>query len=621
MLHISTKMMLLIWSLSFLLSQTTEAFVAPIISSFLLPLRLSSSCLSINHRTSNDLLMVSSTPNRNFNGNKQSSLVSTTNIPKTPSTSNDFTTDQVSNLGNVWINEFDADVAMDREEADILEELEDRLYVDENGMKRKIERCILVGVEDMSLSRSKSALVIGVDAYHFSLEESMREMRELVKTAGMDLVGEITQRLQQINPKSYIGTGKVEEAKDLMSKLSCSTICFDAELTPGQQKALENAFNQKVIQNDFLVQGGEIKVIDRTALILDIFAQHAKTREGKLQVDLALHEYRKPRLTRMWTHLERQSGAGGVGLRGPGESQLEIDKRLVRDRIITLKQKINEVQAQRSMHRRGRKRLGLPVLALVGYTNSGKSTLLNYLTRSGVLAESMLFATLDPTTRKVKLPGLKTHPEVLLTDTVGFIQKLPTHLVASFRATLEEVKQADILVHVIDISNPVWEKQEVAVQAVLEDLGVSHKPIIRVMNKIDMLPPEVASYVRYVTTNDPLTVGVSALHGTGMNDFVAVVENAMEDLLIPIEVIIPYSDGVELNSIHEQGNVETVDYREGGTYVKALVPSSIANKLLKFSIAPDTSSNISAARNGKGTLDGIDWVALGRGRHKVKDQP
>lgn len=257
-----------------------------------------------------------------------------------------------------------------RNEADILEEREDRLYVDEFGIKRKVETCVLVGVDDLSVKRRN-----GIDSYdagYFTLEESMTEMRELIKTAGLELVGEITQRLHQVNPKTYVGTGKVDEANAMLQVHNCCTIVFDAELTPGQQRALENAFNKKVIQNDFLVQEGEIKVIDRTALILDIFAQHAKTREGKLQVDLALHVYRKPRLTKMWTHLERQSGAGGVGLRGPGESQLEIDKRLIRDRIIVLKQKIEDVQKQRTMHRRGRERMGLPILSLVGYTNAGK---------------------------------------------------------------------------------------------------------------------------------------------------------------------------------------------------------------------------------------------------------
>jgi len=299
----------------------------------------------------------------------------------------------------------------------------------------------------------------------------MDEMRELIDTSGMELAGEIIQRMNDVNPRTYIGTGKVQECQQLMDELGSCTVIFDAELSPGQQKTLENIFNKEVIQNDFL--GSEqltVKIIDRTALILDIFAQHAKTREGKLQVDLALHEYRKPRLTKMWTHLERQSGAGGVGLRGPGESQLEIDKRLIRDRIIVLKRKIDSVQKQRDIHRKGRSNLGLPVLALVGYTNAGKSTLLNYLTRAGVMAENILFATLDPTTRKVKLPGLKTHPEVLLTDTVGFIQKLPTQLVAAFRATLEEVQEADVLVHVIDSSSDVWENQERAVKQVLAEI-------------------------------------------------------------------------------------------------------------------------------------------------------
>ena len=507
---------------------------------------------------------------------------------------------------------------MDRDEADILEEREDRLYVDESGIQRKVETCVLVGVQDNSVKRGSS----NNDKPYFTLEESMTEMRELIRTAGLNCVGEITQNLNQVNPKTYVGSGKVEEAKELLEANECCTIVFDAELSPGQQKALENAFNKKVIENDFLVQEGEIKVIDRTALILDIFAQHAKTREGKLQVDLALHEYRKPRLTRMWTHLERQAG-GTVGLRGPGERQLEIDKRLLRDRIIVLKQKIDDVQKQRRIHRKGRERTGLPILSLVGYTNAGKSSLLNYLTRSGVLAESMLFATLDPTTRKVKLPGLKTHPEVLLTDTVGFIQKLPTHLVAAFRATLEEVKQADVLVHVIDVSNPTWEKQERAVNNVLDEMGALDKPIVRVLNKVDLLEPEEAESLRYQAAMTDLTVAVSALHGDGMQDFVAVVEEAMASLLVAIEVIIPYSKGDELSTVHEQGNVEIVDYREDGTYVRALVPSSVANRLARYSVQqneqeePTTIGAVQSSQQQQQQQgdDEIDWVALGRGRH------
>lgn len=531
-----------------------------------------------------------------------------------------------SDISIDYEDEDDVDLAMERNRADMLEEREDRLYVDEFGIKRKVERCILVGVEDLSVRRRSEG-----DPYDyfdgdgsgssaageaFTLDESMAEMRELIKTAGLELVGEITQRLHQVNPRTYVGTGKVDEANALLQQHDCCTIVFDAELTPGQQKHLENAFNKKVIENDFLVQGGEIKVIDRTALILDIFAQHAKTREGKLQVDLALHIYRKPRLTKMWTHLERQSGAGGVGLRGPGESQLEIDKRLLRDRIIVLKQKIDDVQRQRTMHRRGRERMGLPILSLVGYTNAGKSSLLNYLTRSGVLAESMLFATLDPTTRKVKLPGLKTHPEVLLTDTVGFIQKLPTHLVAAFRATLEEVKQADVLIHVIDVSNPCWKKQERAVNAVLADIGAAGKPVVRVLNKIDLLNPVDAEFHRREAAMASKTVAVSALLGDGMSDFVAVVEDAMSDLLELIEVIIPYSKGEELNSVHEQGNVDVVDYREQGTYVRALVPASVANRLAKYSVRTKRSMSPPGAKTTK-AVDDIDWVAIGRGRHSA----
>lgn len=551
----------------------------------------------------------------------------------------DPTASRSTTLSYLSSDQFDG---YEREEADILEEREARLY--ENAIQ--MERCVLVGVEDMSAKRklqrnrrqrqrldpygtSSNPLQqpwnqgayndAYDDGYHdvdddsmnvFTLEESLTEMKELIKTAGMEVVGEVTQKLNEINPKTYINTGKVAEAKAVLAELDASTIVFDAELTPGQQKALENAFNKNLIQNDFLVSEREIKVIDRTALILDIFAQHARTREGKLQVDLALHEYRKPRLTKMWTHLERQSGAGGVGLRGPGESQLEIDKRLVRDRIITLKQKIDEIQKQRTMRRRGRERMGLPILSLVGYTNAGKSSLLNYLTRAGVMAESMLFATLDPTTRKVKLPGLKTHPEVLLTDTVGFIQKLPTHLVAAFRATLEEVIESDVLIHVIDVSNPSWEKQERAVQTVLADIGASKKPIVRVLNKIDLLDSIAADYLRYQASLTKNTVAVSAITGESMSDMVACIEDALAELLIPIEVIIPYSKGDELNALHEQGNVEVVDYRETGTFVRALVPQAVANRLQQYSVSQPIQS-----RSSKND-DGVDWVALGRGRHE-----
>jgi GTP-binding protein HflX len=245
--------------------------------------------------------------------------------------------------------------------------------------------------------------------------------------------------------------------------------------------------------------------------------------------------------------------------------------------------------------------------------------MLNYLTKAGVMAESMLFATLDPTTRKVKLPGYKTHPEVLLTDTVGFIQKLPTHLVAAFRATLEEVQEADVLIHVIDVSNPTWRKQEQSVRSVLADIEASDKPMVRVLNKIDLLDPVEADELRCQAALEDFTVAVSALEGDGMQDFVSVVEDAMSSLLVPIEVELPYSKGEELNIVHEQGNVEVVDYREKGTYVRALVPQAVANRLEPYSLIPKAnihSASVGVSANGE---EDIDWVAVGRGRHSVKE--
>ena len=300
------------------------------------------------------------------------------------------------------------------------------------------------------------------------------------------------------------------------------------QLSPRQLKHLENVFGETKGFR-YADEESAIKVIDRTALILDIFAQHAKTKEGQLQVELALHTYRAPRLTKLWTHLERQSGAGGVGLRGPGERQLEIDKRLLRDKINGLKKQIDDVQKQRDLHRRGRDNLGLPVVALIGYTNAGKSTLLNHLTKAGVMAEDILFATLDPTTRRVKLPGLKTHPEVLLTDTVGFIQKLPTQLVAAFRATLEEVKEADILLHILDVSNPIWRKQEAAVMEVLDEIGCGDKPMLRVFNKIDLVEETGSRVIREgAALMEDSAVAVSSRTGEGMADFVQSMERVME---------------------------------------------------------------------------------------------
>ena len=296
-----------------------------------------------------------------------------------------------------------------------------------------------------------------------------------------------------------------------------------------------------------------------------------------------------------------------------GETQLEVDKRILRDRILVLKQKIDDVQKQRDFHRRGRKKGGLPVLALVGYTNAGKSTLLNCLTRAGILAENILFATLDPTTRRVKLPGYKTHPEVLLTDTVGFIQKLPTQLVAAFRATLEEVKEADVLIHIIDVANPTWRKQEESVATVLNEIGAGDKPIVRVFNKLDLLEPDDAEMLKYeAACAEDFSVGISSKTAEGLSDFVAVVEDALAGLLVPVELELPYSCGDVVNTIHEVGSIETIDYRENGTYVVGRVPRSLAMKLERYNVA------LVGTSSEKDVQNEIDWAAIGRGRHTAK---
>ncbi|CAM9113222.1 unnamed protein product [Laminaria digitata] len=403
----------------------------------------------------------------------------------------------------------------------------------------------------------------------FSLEESMAELSELAGTAGLEVAGSTYQRVLEPNPRTYIGTGKVKEIKSAMTQLSVCTVIFDDELSPGQQRSLEVEF------------GGEaagIKVLDRTALILDIFAQHARTREGQLQVELALHMYRLPRLTKLWTHLERQQG--GVGLRGPGERQLEVDRRLLKDKIIALKKELGGVRKHRDFQRRSRRKLGLPVIALVGYTNAGKSTLLNTLTRAGVMAENMLFATLDPTTRKVKLTGLKVHPEVMLTDTVGFIQKLPTNLVAAFRATLEEVVEADVIVHIVDVSSPSREKQENAVTGVLGEMGVLNKPRLTLWNKLDLLPEEEQEqFVVAAEERDELTVSASAKTGAGLDSFVTCLEEAICALLFNVEAVVPYSRGDLLSRVHELGACDVEEYTDAGTLIQARVPTEIVNRL------------------------------------------
>lgn len=420
--------------------------------------------------------------------------------------------------------------------------------------------------------RPERTYLVGVDYQHgsnlWTIEDSLEELAQLARTAGMVVAGSTYQRLDHPDPATYIGSGKVEEIKASVAATGSETVIFDEELSPAQQKNLENQF------------GEEVKVLDRTVLILDIFAQHAHTKEGQLQVELAQYEYRLPRLTRMWTHLARQAGGraggdtGGVGLRGPGETQLEVDRREIGRKIARLKREIEEVRTHRKQHRRRRKRSGIPVVSIVGYTNAGKSTLLNAISDASVSVEDQLFATLDPTTRRVQLPEGR---EVLFTDTVGFIQRLPHDLVAAFRATLEEVQEADLLLHVVDITHEMAEAQMETVEEVLEELGVAHKTVVVAWNKIDLA--DERERWRELAARQPNTVAISAKTGQGIENLLGRIEQILKDMLVEIELEVPYTDGDLLHEIYEQGIVEAEDHGPNGTLVHAFVPVSLANRL------------------------------------------
>lgn len=321
-------------------------------------------------------------------------------------------------------------------------------------------------------------------------DESIEELAELARTAGAEVVGRTTQKLDHPVAATYIGSGKLDEVAEEGKRLAANVVIFDDELSPSQQRNLEKTLG--------------VKVIDRTALILDIFATRAQTREGSLQVALAQHQYLLPRLAGQWSHLERMEGA--IGTRGPGETQIETDRRLIRGRIAKIKRDLEEVRTQRELYRRRRARNGVPVVALVGYTNAGKSTLMRTLSGADVLAENKLFATLDPVTRRLRLPSGEV---VLLTDTVGFIQKLPTELVAAFRATLEELAEADLLLHLIDISHPNAFEHTQAVDKTLADLGVAEKPRLLALNKVDLLRTEEGTLVA------DFDEAREAIHGAG----------------------------------------------------------------------------------------------------------
>ncbi len=406
------------------------------------------------------------------------------------------------------------------------------------------------------------------------LSDSLSELDQLAQTAGLEVVGTLEQRLERPNPATLIGSGKVSELVAATKELGAGVVIFDEELSPAQQRELERAIGNE-----------DVKVLDRTALILDIFAKHAHTREGALQVELAQYEYRLPRLTRAWTHLARQAGggaarggSGGVGLRGPGEMQLEVDRREIRHRIATLKRELEDVRTHRAQYRRHRVEEAIPVVALVGYTNAGKSTLLNALTGANVYAADQLFATLDPTTRRVALPGGR---QVLFTDTVGFIQKLPTTLVAAFRATLEEIAEADLLLHVVDVTHDNAQQQAETVLQVLSELGADEQPIVVALNKIDLLPN--ADELSEQLSDLPNSVPISALSGQGLVQLLARIEEVLSEELIEVELLLPYPRGDLLALIHRRGVVDREEHVERGTRLVGRIPKTLWPQFSGFS--------------------------------------
>lgn len=413
----------------------------------------------------------------------------------------------------------------------------------------------------------EKAFLVGVERHDhpgaMSVDDSLRELELLALTAGLKVVGRASQKIRHPDPRTFVGTGKVEEIKALADDRLADVVIFDDELSPRHQRELEDVF------------GETLRVLDRTALILDIFAQHAQTREGALQVELAQYEYRLPRLTRAWTHLARQAGGGagrsgsvgGVGLRGPGETQLEVDRREIGRRIGHLKKELEKVRAHRGRHRAQRRRARIPTVALVGYTNAGKSTLLNRMTQADVYVADQLFATLDPTTRRIELPGGR---HVLLTDTVGFIQKLPTTLVAAFRATLEEIVEADLLLHVVDITHPNLEAQADAVRQTLEEIGVSHSAMVTALNKIDLLddPDRVYEHIDEFERAVP----VSARTGDGLPALLTAIEQELFEGMLEVTLRLPYGEGRLISLFHEQGVVGDIQHGEEAVTMEGRIP-------------------------------------------------
>lgn len=409
---------------------------------------------------------------------------------------------------------------------------------------KKIERAALCGLAADCFAPGES-----------STEVSLAELRALVETAGGVAVAELMQNRATPDPRSFIGEGKVAELKEIVQNNDCDLVVFDNELSPSQMRVLSEDLG--------------VKVMDRSGLILDIFAQRARTREGQLQVELAQYKYLLPRLLGMWTHLERQEGA--IGTRGPGETQLESDRRHIRRKIQKLEEELAEVRKNRATQRRRREKNGVPVVALVGYTNAGKSTLLNRLTGSDIPANDRLFDTLDTTTRRLMVDEVQ---EVLLSDTVGFIRKLPTHLVEAFKATLEELAFADVLLHVIDMSSDEWESQAAIVDDLIAQLGAEGTPCIRVYNKCDLCPG--------VLPREADAVCISARTGEGTAELLEKISAALGRGKRRAVFCIPFARGALVQTLHDEAAVLSVDYTETGTRVEAIVKPELWAKLREY---------------------------------------
>ncbi len=387
-----------------------------------------------------------------------------------------------------------------------------------------------------------------------SVEYSLDELEELAETAGAETVGRLVQKREAFHPGTYIGKGKMDELREMVVRLSADTVVCDDELSPAQITNLQDEL--------------ECRVIDRTVLILDIFAAHARTSEGKLQVELAQLRYRSSRLIGLGKVLSRLGG--GIGTRGPGEKKLEMDRRLIKERIATLNRQLKDVVQSRDTMRRQRSLSQTPTVAIVGYTNAGKSTLLNTLTEASVLEEDKLFATLDPTTRALEL---ENGQKILFTDTVGFISKLPHQLIKAFRSTLEEAKYADLILHVVDASNTEYERQMEVVYDTLKELGVVDKPVLTVFNKIDCVDEGEKDSLKDLKSDG--FVQISAKHSQGLDLMLEEIERYLNAGFVHIEKVIPYADAGYLQKVRQYGKLEKEEYREDGIFVKASVPPSL----------------------------------------------